>query len=143
IRRRSGADLPDDRYRADVEMRQAAEIVGQAERRRLLPLALAGTALHLQIELVEHAQAGGTDRMAEAFQPAVDLAGQAAVAVVETVHDVAPRLTLAGDEKVLHRHQLGDREAVVHLDQRKLLARRGDARLVIGTARGRAGGSEV
>jgi len=45
---------------------------------RVLELAGAGTALQLQVHLVEHAQARRADRMTEALQAAVDLAGDLA-----------------------------------------------------------------
>ena len=80
-------------------------------------LALAGAPEQLQIDLVGHAQAGGADRMAEALQAAVDLAGNGAVAVVSAVEHVVRRPADVGEAQILHQHQLGDREAIVHLDQ--------------------------
>src|SRR5690242_5790196 len=120
-------------------MREAAEIVGEAEDRRLLPLALAGAALHLQIELVEHAQARGADRMAEAFEAAIDLAGERAAGIEDAVHDVPDRAALRREAEILHGDELGDREAVMHLDQRELAARVGYPGLGIGAARGDPG----
>src|SRR5215475_45244 len=94
--------LPDDGDGRDIHMREAAEIVSEAEDRLRLPLALAGAALHLQIALVEHAQARGADGMAEAFEAAIDLARHLAVGIVEAVQDVLPALALAGDVQVFH-----------------------------------------
>ena len=81
--------------------------------------------------------------MAEALEAAVDLAGDLAVGVVEAVEHVLPALAGLGDVQVLHGHQLGDREAVVHLEHRDLVARVLDAGLFIGLLRGDAGGVEV
>src|SRR6266581_4895670 len=63
----------DDGHARDVLARCAAEIVRHADA-RALELARPRLALDLQVHLVEHAQARGADRMAEAFQAAVDLA---------------------------------------------------------------------
>src|SRR6266853_774350 len=93
----------DDGHAGHVLARRAAQIVGHADA-RILQLAGAGAALELQVHLVEHAQAGGADRMAEAFQPAVDLAGDLAVGVVEAVEHVLPALAGFGDVEVFHGH---------------------------------------
>src|SRR5580698_845138 len=77
----------DDGHAGHVLARGAAQIVGHADA-RVLQLTGAGAALELQVHLVQHAQARGADRMAEAFQPAVDLAGDLAVGVVEAVQNV-------------------------------------------------------
>src|SRR5262249_7203051 len=71
--------------------RRAAEIVGHADP-GILELARAGPTLELQVHLVQHAQARGADRMAETLQPAVDLARDLAVGVVEAVEHVFPAL---------------------------------------------------
>src|SRR5262249_34521090 len=53
------AVFSDDRDRADVLVRETAQVMGQPDARRVLALALAGAALHLQVHLVDHAQARG------------------------------------------------------------------------------------
>src|SRR3546814_12933892 len=78
--------------------------------------------------LVDHPQSRRADRVAEAFQPAVDLAWDGAVGVVKAVEHVAPAFAFLGDVQILHRHQLGDRETVMHLDQAQLRARNGEDR---------------
>src|SRR5262245_33634327 len=85
-------EAADDGDARDVLARRAAEIVRHADL-RVLELAGAGAALELQVHLVEHAQARGADRMAEALQAAVDLAGDRAIGVVEAVEHVFPALT--------------------------------------------------
>src|SRR5256714_10697263 len=85
---RLSAVFADDGDGADVALGEAAEIVGEAEHGLLLPLALAGAALHLQVHFVDHAQARSADRVAEALEAAVDLAGHLAVRVVEAVEHV-------------------------------------------------------
>src|SRR5215510_5678939 len=93
--------LPDDGDGRHVHMREAAEIVGEAENRLLLALALAGAALHLEIKLVEHAEARGADGMAEAFEAAIDLAGKRAAGIEDAVHDVADRAALRREAEIL------------------------------------------
>src|SRR5690242_4590731 len=121
----------DDGDARHVLARRAAEIVGHADL-RVLELARAGPALELQVHLVEHAQARGTDRMAEALEAAVDLAGDLAVGIVEAVEHVLPALAGLRDVQVFHGHELGDREAVVHLEHRDFLARILDAGFLVG-----------
>src|SRR6188474_3036729 len=82
-------EAADDGHARHVLARRAAEVVGHADA-RVLELAGAGAALELQVHLVEHAQARRADRMAEALQAAVDLAGDLAVGVVEAVEDIFP-----------------------------------------------------
>src|SRR5436190_17116350 len=96
----------DDGDAGHVLARRAAEVVGHADA-RVFELAGAGAALELQVHLVEHAQARGADRMAEALQAAVDLAGDLAVGVVEAVEHVLPALAGLGDVPVFHGQQLG------------------------------------
>ncbi len=86
-------------------------------------LALARAPEQLQVDLVRHAQAAGADRMAEALETAVDLAGDGAVPVVAAIEYIVRRPADVGQSEILHQHELGDREAVVHLDQIDLLAR--------------------
>ena len=50
-----GPFFADDGHRADVLVREAAQVVGQAEHRLVRPLPISSTALHLQVHLVDHA----------------------------------------------------------------------------------------
>src|SRR5689334_11738675 len=76
----SGAFEADDGDRTDVLRRLAAEVVGQAHG-GLAQLARTRPALQLQVHLVEHADAAGADRVAEALEATVDLAGDLAVGI--------------------------------------------------------------
>ena len=73
--------------------------------------------------------------MPEALEPAVDLARHVPVRVERPVEDLAPRLPFLGEPEVLHRHQLGDGEAVVHLGHVELGPRVADPRLLVGLPR--------
>ena len=55
------------------------------------------------------------DRVTEALEAAVGVDRQLAVEVEDAGLDVLPRLAPLGEPEVLHEHQLGGREAVVHL----------------------------
>ncbi len=124
-------------------MREAAEIMGEPDARQFLALALAGAALQLQIHLVDHPQPRRADRMAETFQPAVDLAGQGPLGVVETVEHVEDRAALGGNMQVFHGHQFGHGKTVMHFDQVDLFAGVGDPGFAIGARGGDAGGGEI
>ena len=71
----------DDGHARDVSVRYPAEVLGEAQR-RAGQLPLAGTPQKLGVDLIDHAQTGGTDRMAEALQATVGLARHRAIAVV-------------------------------------------------------------
>src|SRR5215471_2980779 len=94
-------EAADDGHARHVLARRAAEIVGHGDL-GVLELAGAGAALELQVHLVEHPEARGADRMAEAFQAAVDLAGNLAVRIVEAVEHVLPAVAGLGDVQVFH-----------------------------------------
>src|SRR5262249_25585909 len=98
---------PDHGDGADVLGREAAQIVREAVAGHLLALAGAGLALHLQIDLVDHAHARCPDRVAEALEAAVDLAWHLAVGIVEAVEHVLDGAALGRHVQVLHGHQLG------------------------------------
>src|SRR6202034_877685 len=85
----------EDRNGAEAVGRRAAEIVRQPEI-DFAPLTLTGAAEQLIVNFVRHAQAGSADRMSEALQPAVDLAGQLATAVVFAVENIERRAALVG-----------------------------------------------
>src|SRR5690349_11892155 len=74
----STAKQPQDGDAADIVVGETAEIVGQ---RAFRPneLAIARAAEQLVIPLIHHAQARRADRVAEAFQPAIDIAGHFAI----------------------------------------------------------------
>src|SRR5262249_20404937 len=126
------AVLADDRDRRHVALREAAEVVRQTEQGFLLALALAGTAVHLQVHFIDHAQARGANRMAKALEPAIDLARYLSARIVKAVEHILDSPAFWRDVEVLHGDELGHREAVVHLDQAQLLARPIDAGLGIG-----------
>src|SRR5690606_23297170 len=77
----------------DAEIGHPAQVMRQANA-RIGQLPLAGSPLQLVIDLIGHAQARGCNRMAEAFEPAVDLAGQAAIPVEKAIEDVMHRATV-------------------------------------------------
>jgi hypothetical protein len=81
--------------------------------------------------------------VAETLEAAVDLAGHFAVGIVDAVEHVSDRLTVLGQEQVLHGDQLGDREAVVHLGHADFAARILDAGLLEGALCGDAGGGDI
>ena len=124
-------------------MRHAAQVVGQAER-CILDLSLFRNPFQkLFVHGIDHAQPGSTDGMAKAFQSAVHLAGDLAVKIVESVHDVLYDPTFGRQVQVLHGNHLGDGKAVVHFAHADILARVFDAGLFIGIGRGNACGHEV
>lgn len=84
----SGAFLADDRDGGDILVWIATEVMGHAQHWVLLALSFSGSAIHLQVHLVDHSQARGADGMSKAFQAAIDLAGHFAVGIIKTVHDV-------------------------------------------------------
>src|ERR1700730_6239205 len=90
-------------------------------------LRLACPPQQLVIYFIRHAQARSGDRMTETFEPAVDLAGKLAIAIVEPIQNVGHGPPLVREEQVLHRHEFGNREAIVNLDEAELRARLGDA----------------
>src|SRR3546814_12473188 len=92
--------------------------MAERKRRRRLPLPISGTAEELEVIFIDHPDSRRADRMAETFEPTVDLAGDRAVGVEEAVEDVAPPLPFLRDVQILHRHQLGNREAVMHFNER-------------------------
>ena len=86
----------------------------------------------LQIDFICHAQACRTDRMAEAFQAAVDLAGYRAIPIIAAVAYVVGCTTFVRQSQIFHQHKLGDRKAIVHFDQVDGASRIFDARLGVG-----------
>src|SRR3546814_14800691 len=88
--------------------------MAERKRRRRLPLPISGTAEELEVIFIDHPDSRRADRMAETFEPTVDLAGDRAVGVEEAVEDVAPPLPFLRDVQLLHRPQLGNREAAMH-----------------------------
>ncbi len=112
-------------------MWKATEIVRKPDRGRLPALTVAGAALHLQIKLIDHAQAGSPDRMAKAFEAAVDLAGEGSVSIVEAVKHVIYRRALLRDVQILHGDEFGHRKTVVDFDKVERLPRLFDAGFLI------------
>src|SRR5438132_5053267 len=138
----SGAVAPEDGYGADVLVRVAAQVLRQAAV-DLFQLALSGAAMKLLVDLVDHAQARGTDRVAEALEPAVGLDRQLAVAVEHAVEHVVDHAAGLAEAEVFHQHRLGDREAVVDLGHVDLGARVRDAGRRIGARTRDTGGRDV
>src|SRR6266850_1023881 len=127
----SGTGLrSDDADERDALARRAAEVMGEGELAAAADagdLARARLTAQLQPALDQHAQAGGADQMAERLQPAGGIDGQIAFEAVGAGQHVLPRGAAAGEPEILHQHELGRREAVVHLGHGQLLARVLDA----------------
>src|SRR5262245_13522741 len=94
------AGEPHDRHGRDILVRHAAEIVAERKAWRRRSLSRARAAEQLKVILVDHPDAGCADRMAEAFEAAVDLAGHLSVGVEEAVEHVLPALPRFGDMEV-------------------------------------------
>src|SRR5258705_3951029 len=94
--------LADNRDGSDIAMGETTKVVRQAKHRLVLALALAGAAVHLQVHLIDHAQAGSADRMAETFQAAVDLAGDLPVRIVKSVEHILDGAALGRGMPILH-----------------------------------------
>src|SRR3954469_18169284 len=77
-------------HAGDVAGRRSPEIVGQSQA-DIGALTIACAPLKLQVHLISHAQPGRADRVAEALEPAVDLAGDFAAGVEETIEHVLDR----------------------------------------------------
>ena len=75
------------------------------------------------------------DRVAEGLEPAVGVHREVAVEVEGAGLDLLPRRAPLAEAEVLHQHQLGGREAVVHLGHGQLGPRVGDAGLRVGVLR--------
>src|SRR5450759_1397899 len=131
------------RDRAHVLVRHAAQVVCEPVLRVLDRALLGPAAQELVVHLEEHAQAWGGDRVPEALQPAVRLARYLPVQVEEAREDIVGRGPWGRDVQVLHRRELGDREAVVDLHHADLFARVLDARFVVCPCGGRARGEHA
>ena len=70
--------------------------------------------------------------MAEGLEPAVGVDREVAVAVEGALEHLLPCRAALGEAEVLHEHELGGREAVVHLGHGQLGAGLGDPRLRVG-----------
>ena len=66
------------------------------------------------------------------FSPPSGLTGRSPSRSNVPGHHVLPTQPALGEPEVLHQHQLGGREAVVHLGHRQLRTRVGDAGLAVG-----------
>ena len=104
----------------------AAEVVGEGE------VAVGGRGdlavggrltAELQPGLEHHAQARRADGVAERLEAAVGVHGQVAGEVEGAGLDLLPRGAPLAEAEVLHEHELGGREAVVHLRHGQLGAR--------------------
>ena len=119
-----------------------AQVMGQPEA-RIVQLALAGPALQLQIQLVEHAQPRGADGMAETLEAAVDLARDLTCGIEIAVQHRLPCFTFISQTQIFHGHQFRNAEAVMHLGGADFPAWILDAGLLIGPLGGDAGGFEM
>ena len=104
-----------------------AEVMGEADGGAVAgaaaELPVAGAPEQLQIDLVGHAQARSADGVAEAFETAVDLARNRAVAIVAAVEHVMRCASGIGEAEILHQHEFGNRKTVVHFDEVDLFDR--------------------
>src|SRR5262245_10139354 len=125
-----GLLAPDDADVAHALAGLAAQVVGEREPLAGdgLDLPFPGLAAQLQPALEQHPEAGRTDRVTERLEPAVGVHGELAVEVEGSGEHLLPRHAPLGEPEILHEHELGGREAVVHLGHRELFARVGDAR---------------
>jgi hypothetical protein len=98
--RQEGERLPHDRHGAHGLARGPAEVQGGPEHRCLLAMALTGAAERCQVDLVDQAQAGGTDGMADALRAAFDLAGSRGADCASSANG-SPRRSTGRDEKGL------------------------------------------
>src|SRR5687767_12837419 len=116
----------DHAHERDALARRAAQVVGERERapaRDAGDLPRAGLAAQLEPALEQHPEARGADRMPERLEPAVRVHGQLPLEVERAGQHVLPAGAARREAEVFHEHQLGRREAVVHLRHRQLLAR--------------------
>src|ERR1700678_200207 len=113
-----------------AQVRNTPQVVRQSET-DICQLTLPCPPEQLVIDFIHHAQARRGDRMTEAFEAAIDLAREPAIAIVESIQNVAHGPPLVRQEQILHGHELGNRQAVIHLDEAELGARLGDARLLV------------
>src|SRR4029453_12180033 len=115
----SGTELrADDADERDALARRAAEVMGESQLAAAThagDLALARLAAQLQPALEQHAQPRGADRVPERLEAAVGIHRQLAVQIERAGQHVLPRRAATGEPEILHQHELGRREAIVHL----------------------------
>ncbi len=97
---------------------------------------LGGLAPQLQPGLEHHAEAGRADGVPEALEAPVGVHRELAVELERAGELLLPGATPLAEAEILHQHELGRRETVVHLRHRQLGARVGDAGLAVGLLRG-------
>src|SRR5712692_3109914 len=93
----------DHRDEADASAGRAAEIVRESDL-RILDLARARFAAHLQPHLVHHAKSRRANRMAERLEPAIRIDRQLAVEIEESVHHVLPCGPARAEAEILVQH---------------------------------------
>jgi len=124
-----------DRHARNIAIWNAAQIVRESKCRTVsrstAQLPFPRATQQLQVNFIRHAQAGGTDRMTETFQAAVNLTGDRTVAIVATIEHIVRRASHIGQPQVLHEHEFRNRETIVDFDQVDLFPRVLDARLSI------------
>src|SRR5262249_14305498 len=119
----------------DIAVRYATEIVRQPESRGL-QLTLARASEQLLVDLVRHPQSARADRVPEALESPVRLARNLPFPIVAAAENVIGRAAHLGKTEILHHHELGDGEAVVHLHQIDRLARTRNPGFRVCAARG-------
>jgi len=108
----------------------AAQVVGQAEP-WVSNLEPQGPSKELVVDLVEHPQARGPDRVSKALQATVRVDRKPPVNLEESRIDVLLGPAPRAEPQVFVDDELGDREAIVNDGQAYFLARVFDARLVV------------
>src|SRR5208282_2571253 len=83
---------------------------------RIFDLIVAGAIGYLPMAIEHLPNAGRTDRMPRADQPAARIDRQLAAEFDHPFLDRLPRFARLGDSKMIDRHVLGGGEAVVRLD---------------------------
>jgi len=103
----------------------------------VLDLPLPRFSLELFIDLVDHPQAAGPNRMAKGFQPAVGIYRQLSVQLEDPIVDKLLGLSSRAEAQVFIDDQFRNREAVVDFGEVQFFQRVFDSGLLIGTLGGR------
>src|SRR5467141_3297432 len=82
-RNASGAIFAKDCDRAHIGTGKPTQVVSQPEHWLFCHLPVASSTIQLQVDLIQHPEAGSPNRMSKAFETAVDLTRHPAMDVVE------------------------------------------------------------